>query len=182
MVNQSWRILDLLSRGDSLFTSTAHPQFNHHLGNEFYVISKQLPVYLGIKSHQFSALFFLTPYGSITNSTCTPPEIKHGTWTSPITKKAHHFWLQTSSFSRRFWYPSPTLPPEDSDPSVRPDFQLLEEELRRLWSSATLPWAAQISAPKKNFQGPKWPPLFLRAEQQQNIRRVLFFCCLARMF
>eukprot|EP00434_Breviolum_minutum_P001420 symbB.v1.2.001249.t1/scaffold63.1/size477159/20 len=27
----------------------------------------------------------------------------------------------------------------DSDPSVRPDFQLLEEELRRLWSSATLP-------------------------------------------
>lgn len=27
----------------------------------------------------------------------------------------------------------------DSDPSVRPDFQLLEEELRRLWSSATPP-------------------------------------------
>ena len=111
MVNQSWRILDLLSRGDSLFTSTAHPQFNHHLGNEFYVISKQLPVYLGIKSHQFSALFFLTPYGSITNSTCTPPKLNMEPEHHPLQKKPIIFGFKHLHFRGGFGIHHPPCHP-----------------------------------------------------------------------
>ena len=37
--------------------TAVHHQFNHHLGNEFYVILNQLPINLGIKCYQFSAIF-----------------------------------------------------------------------------------------------------------------------------
>lgn len=167
-VNQSWSILDLLSRAGSLFTSTVHLQFNHHLGIEFYFIWNHEPTSC-ISRYQKSPMFsfiFWTPYWSITNLTCTPPKLNMEPEHHPLQKKkhifqTHNFRLQTSSFSRRFWYPSPTLPPEDSDPSVRPDFQLLEEELRRLWSSATLPWAApKFLHPKKTSKGRNGLPFF----------------------
>lgn len=185
MANQSWRILDLFSRWFVILYSLV--QYIPHsitIWVMSFTLFRSNFLYIKVSKVTNFPLYFLNSVLKHHEFNMYSPEIKHGTWTSPITKQETYLpnpsFLASNIFiSRRFWYPSPTLPPKDSDPSVRPDFQLLEEELRRLWSSATPPWAApKFLHPKKTLQGPKWPPFFLRAEQQQNIRRVLFFCCL----
>ena len=169
MVNQSWRILDLLSRWFvSLYSLVQYIPHSITIWVMSFTLFRSNFLYIKVSNVTNFPLYFLNSVLKHHEFNMYSPEIKHGTWTSPIAKKETHLpnpsFLASNIFifeevlvsithpaTRGFWSFSAT-----GFPITRGG---VAEVVEQCYTSMS---CAEISAPKKNFQGLKWPPFFFK--------------------